>query len=157
MAEAFSGASGSGSVVVYRVPRAYSLRLDLLTFAITTDGTAGIHHARVTFTDSALGAVTAVLRDLNEGGPSMTLRYTYGVGLAASACAAASGWEMTDALPETVLAPETTLAVASVNDAGATIAGDAISGAVLYGDLFQPEGDDVSRILLEPGLLPGAA
>lgn len=156
MAEAFSGAAGSGSVVVYTVPRGYELQLDLLTFILTADATAGIHKAKVTFTDAALGAITARLRDLNEGGPSMVLTYTYGIGLTASACVAVSGWEMTDALPLTVLAPQTTITVSAVNDSGATIAGDTISGVVLYGDLEAPESEGAgASLLLEPGLLPG--
>jgi hypothetical protein len=155
VAEAFSGQSGLGSLVVYTVPRAYDLRLDVLTFTVTTDTTAGIHHAKVVFTDTALGAVTARLRDLNEGGPSMTLRYTYGVGLSASACVAADGWEMTDALPVTVLAPQTNISVIVVNDAGAVIAGDAISDVVLYGDLSHPDGDDGPPGRLLAGFLPG--
>lgn len=156
MAEAFSGAAGSGSLTVYTVPRAYELRLALLTFTVVTDATAGIHKVRVAFTDAALGAVTARLRDLNEGGPSMTLRYTYGIGLAASACAAADGWEMTDALPDTVLAPQTALTIATVTDAGVVIAGDAITGVVLYGDLdaIEPETFGPTAVL-DPGLLPG--
>jgi hypothetical protein len=156
VAEAFSGSSGSGSVTVYTVPRGYELQLELLTFTLTADATAGIHKAKVSFRDAALGAVTARLRDLNEGGPGMTLTYTYGIGLTASACVAISGWEMTDALPLTVLAPQTTITVTAVNDSGATIAGDAISGVVLYGDLVAPEADDAgTTALLEPGLLPG--
>jgi hypothetical protein len=156
VAEAFSGAGGSGSSVVYTVPRAYELQLDVLTFTVTTDATAGIHHAKVTFTDTALGAVTARLRDLNEGGPSMTLRYTYGVGLSASACSAADGWEMTDALPFTVLAPETRISVIMVNDGGTVIAGDTISEVVLYGVLAHPDADaDTPDERLLPGFLPG--
>jgi hypothetical protein len=158
VAEAFSGESGAGSLVVYTVPRAYDLRLDVLTFAVTTDTTAGIHHAKVVFTDKALNAVTARLRDLNEGGPSMTLRYTYGVGLSASACVAADGWEMTDALPVTVLAPQTNISISVVNDAGTVIAGDAISGVVLYGDLATvAASDDGPPVLLASGFLPGSA
>jgi hypothetical protein len=159
VAEAFRGAAGTGSVVVYTVPRAYILRLELLTFTLTTDATAGVHKARVVFTDTALAAVTARLRDLNEGGPSQTLNYTYGIGLAASACVAVTGWDMTDALPDTVLAPQTTITVTPVNDAGTTIAGDALSGVVLYGDLITEiggDGDETAGTLL-PGFLPGEA
>jgi hypothetical protein len=157
MAEAFRGSAGVGSVLVYTVPRGYILRLELLTFTLTTDATAGIHKARVVLTDTALAAVTARLRDLNEGGPSMTLNYTYGIGLAASACVAVSGWDMTDALPDTVLAPQTTITVTPVNDAGSTIAGDALSGVVLYGDLISEIGGDGSEAAgtLLPGFLPG--
>jgi hypothetical protein len=156
MAEAFRGASVTGSGITYTVPRAYILRLELLTFTLTTDATAGIHKARVLFTDTALAAITARLRDLNEGGPSMTLTYTYGIGLAASACVAANGWEMTDALPDTVLAPETEIALSAVTDAGVTIAGDAFSGVVLYGDLVTAAGDDSGPVpALVPGFLPG--
>lgn len=159
MAEAFRGAAGTGSVLVYTVPRAYVLRLELLTFTVTTDATAGVHKVRVLLTDTALAATTARLRDLNEGGPSMTLNYTYGIGLAASACVAVTGWDMTDALPDTVLAPQTTVTVTPINDAGTTIAGDAISGVVLYGDLVTATGDDDlgANPALLPGFLPGEA
>jgi hypothetical protein len=47
MAEAFQGRGRLGLVVVYTVPRAYVLRLELLTFTLTTDATAGVHKARV--------------------------------------------------------------------------------------------------------------
>jgi hypothetical protein len=156
MSEAVRGASVTGSGITYTVPRAYILRLELLTFTLTTDATAGIHKARVVFTDTALAAVTARLRDLNEGGPSMTLSYTYGIGLAASACVAVNGWEMTDALPDTVLAPQTTVTLSAVTDAGVTIAGDAFSGVVLYGDLVTASGDDDFGPVpaLVPGFLP---
>jgi hypothetical protein len=154
MAEAFRGAAGTGSVVVYTVPRAYILRLELLTFTLTTDATAGIHKARVVFTDSALAAVTARLRDLNEGGPSQTLNYTYGIGLSGSACVTATGWEMTDSLPDTVLAPQTTITLTA-----ATIAGDVFSSVVLYGDLVTEVGSDGEEAAgtLLPGFLPGEA
>lgn len=157
MEQAFAGSGGSGSVTAYTVPRAYTLRLDILTFTVVTDGTAGNHHARVSFTDAKLGSVTARLRDLNDGGASQTLVYTYGVGLEGSACVTATGWEVTDALPMTVLAPLTTITIASVNDAGATISGDAISGVVLYGDLDTDDdaSTDVDRLLA--GFLPGEA
>jgi hypothetical protein len=159
MAEAFRGASVTGSGIAYTVPRAYILRLELLTFTLTTDATAGVHKARVVFTDTSLAAVTARLRDLNEGGASQTLNYTYGIGLAASACVAVSGWDMTDALPDTVLAPQTTITLTAVTDAGATIAGDVFSGVVLYGDLITETGDDGSEPTgtLIPGFLPGEA
>jgi hypothetical protein len=160
MSEAFRGASVTGSGTVYTVPRGYILRLELLAFTVTTDATAGIHKVRVVFTDTALAAVTARLRDLNEGGPSMTLNYTYGIGLAASACTAATGWDMTDALPDTVLAPQTTITVTALDDSGATIAGDAVSGVVLYGDLVSEaaaDGDGGPVPVLLPGFLPGEA
>jgi hypothetical protein len=156
MAEAFRGASVTGSGIAYTVPRAYVLRLELLTFTLTTDATAGVHKARVLLTDTALAATTARLRDLNEGGPSMTLNYTYGIGLAASACSAVSGWDMTDALPDTVLAPQTTITLTALTDAGATIAGDVFSAVVLYGDLLTVTGDDPETTagVLLPGFLP---
>jgi hypothetical protein len=89
----------------------------------------------------------------------MSLRYTYGVGLAASACAAVNGWEMTDALPVTLFSPQTAISVAVVDDAGATITGDAISSVVLYGDLVTEAGDEsnVPIPALLPGFLPGEA
>jgi hypothetical protein len=152
MAHAFAGDTGSGSVLVYTVPSGYVLALDLLRFEVTTDGTAGIHKARVRFYDNALNAATASLRDLNEGGASEVLTYTYGLGLNASACVTVNGWEMTDALPETVLAPNTDIYVAMVNDAGVVIAGDAIGPVTLYGDLLAATAD--TGVTLEPGLLP---
>lgn len=157
MGEAFRGNTGSGSVVVYTVPRDHALRLELLTFQLVTDATAGVHKAAVTFTDSTIGRFTARLRDLNEGGPSMTLTYTYGIGLNGSACVAVDGWTMTDALPETVLAPETVITVVAVNDSGTTIAGDAIQAVTLFGDMGSTVKDDPYEAFVVPGLLPGSA
>jgi len=157
MGEAFNGKAGSGSVLVYQVPRDHFLRLELLTFVVTCDGTAGIHKARVTLCDAALAKTTAVLRDLNEGGASEVLTYTYGIGLNASACVSVSGWEMTDALPETDLAPDTQITVAMVNDAGATIAGDAIGNVVLYGTFYNSvDTAQTPMPQMIDGLLPGS-
>jgi hypothetical protein len=159
MAEALPGQNGSGSVTAYTVPMGYVLRLELLRFTLTTDATAGIHKARVAIRDVRSGYVTATLRDLNEGGALQTLVYTYGIGLSGSACVTATGWEMTDALPDTVLAPQTTITLTAVTDASATIAGDVFSSVVLYGDLVTViggDGDEPGSLLpLTPGFLPG--
>jgi hypothetical protein len=140
VSDALPGAAGSGSITAYTVPAGYLLRLELLRFTLATDATAGVHKARVTIRDVRSGYVTATLRDLNEGGPSMTLTYTYGIGLDGSACAAVDGWEMTDALPDTVLAPQTTVTLAAVDEGGSVIAGDTFSNVVLYGDLVDEGG-----------------
>lgn len=155
MSEAFAGHSGSGSLVVYTVPRGYELVLQLLRFVIACNATAGIHKARVRFYDNALDATTASLRDLNEGGASETLTYTYGLGLNGSACVSKDGWEMTDALPLTVLAPNTDIYIASVDDAGTVISGDVISPVTLYGELSSlvPVGGST---VYKSGLLPAA-
>jgi hypothetical protein len=156
MGQAIRGAAGSGDVDVYTVPRDHEFRLELLTFALVTGATAGVHKALVTFTDSQIDQTTALLRDLNEGGPSMTLTYTFGIGLNGSACVAVTGWNMTDALPDTLLAPETVISITAVNDAGATIAGDVITNATLFGELTDFVSAPVQQIDLVPGLLPGS-
>jgi hypothetical protein len=150
MGAAIRGASGAGSVNVYTVPRDHEFRLELLTFALITGATAGVHKALVTFTDSQIDQVTAELRDLNEGGPAMTLAYTYGIGLNGSACVAVTGWQMTDALPDTLLAPETVITISAVNDAASVIAGDTITGVTLFGDLYEY----VVRSAVAPGANP---
>jgi hypothetical protein len=152
MAQAFSGASGSGSVVVYTVPRDQTLRLALLTFTLTTDATAGVHSALVTLYDAQLSAITARIWDWNEGGASMTLYYTYGIGLRPFNCTVTTGMMIPNNLPETDLAPQTRITVSAVNDAGATIAGDAISAVALYGDLY---GVDAAAATPMPDLIPG--
>jgi len=157
VSEAFSGRAGSGSVLVYSVPRDHSLRLELLTFTLTTDGTAGVHSALVTFTDTTLGAVTARLWDWNEGGPSSTLQYTYGIGLKPFNCTVTTGMMIQDALPDTILAPDTQITVSAVNTAGATIAGDTITSVVLFGRLFDAVGTTPTEDVPEPMLVPAAA
>src|SRR5207302_1837164 len=112
MGQAFAGTGGTGSTLVYTVPSGFSLRLEILRFVLTCDSTAGIHKARVVFYDSTLSATTATLRDLNEAGPSEVVTYTYGIGLNGTWCVAVSGWEVTDALPNTELAPQTTITIA---------------------------------------------
>jgi hypothetical protein len=156
MGQAFRGASGSGDVDVYTVPRDHELRLELLTFALITDATAGVHKALVTFTDSTIDQMTALLRDLNEGGPLQTLTYTFGIGLNGSACVAVTGWNMTDALPDTLLAPETVITISAVNDAGVTIGADVITNVTLFGELTDSVRAPVHEIELIPGLLPGS-
>jgi len=157
MSEAFAGQFGSGSVLVYSVPRDHSLRLELLTFTLTTDGTAGVHSAKVSFRDTTLGAITATLWDWNEGGPTMTLIYTYGIGLKPFNCTVTTGMMIQDALPDTVLAPDTQITVTAVNTSGVTIAGDAISSVVLYGALTDDVVDKPQDTSPNPLLVPEAA
>jgi hypothetical protein len=154
MSDAYRGNAGSGSVVVYTTPRDHLFRLEMLTFTLTTDGTAGVHSAVVTFFDNALSAITARLWDWNEGGPTMTLFYTYGIGLRPFNCTVTTGMMIQDALPDTVLAPSTQITVTAVNSAGVTIAGDAISAVVLYGPLDDAVDSGSGSVQLESGLLP---
>jgi hypothetical protein len=157
MGQAIRGAAGSGSVDVYTVPRDHEFRLELLTFALITSATAGVHKALVTFTDSQIDQTTALLRDLNEGGPNQTLTYTFGIGLNGSACVTVTGWNMTDALPDTLLAPETVITVSAVNDAGVTLVGDVITNATLFGELTDAVGTRTTELVdMVPGLLPGS-
>lgn len=155
MAQAIRGAIGAGSVVVYTVPRDQILRLALLTFTLTTDATAGVHSAVVTLYDSQLAAITARIWDWNEGGPTMTLYYTYGIGLRPFNCTVTTGMMIPNNLPDTELAPQTIITVTAVNAAGVTIAGDAISAVVLYGDLYGVADAAATPMPdLIPGLLP---
>jgi hypothetical protein len=155
MSDAYRGNAGSGSVVVYTTPRDHLFRLEMLTFTLTTDGTAGVHSAVVTFFDNALSSITARLWDWNEGGPSMTLFYTYGIGLKPFNCTVTTGMMIQDALPDTVLAPSTQITVTAVNSAGVTIAGDAISAVVLYGPLDDVVVDSGIATAPDPLLVPG--
>ena len=158
MAEPIRGAAGAGSVDVYEVPRDHSLRLDLITFTLTTDATAGVHSAMVTLTDSTVAAPIAQLWDWNEGGPTQTLVYTFGVGLKAFNCTVTTGMRIEHPLPVTILAPETLITITALNNAGVTIAGDAISGVILYGELLDVLADAQTTLPdLAPGLLPAAA
>jgi hypothetical protein len=115
----------------------------------------------VSFSDVTSGLVTARIWDWNEGGPSMTLYYTYGIGLRPFNCAVTTGMMIPNNLPDTSLGPQTPITVAAVNDAGATIAGDAISAVSLYGELLAIAGEDSSAdppyIPLDPGLMPSVA
>jgi hypothetical protein len=156
MSDAFRGTAGSGSVLVYLTPRDHMLRLELLTFTLTTDGTAGVHAPVVILTDSSINQVTARIWDWNEAGPSMTLYYTFGIGLRPFNCTVTTGMMIPNNLPDTILAPETQITVASVNAAGATITGDAISAVTLYGELIDSTTDTIPHTVdLIDGLLPG--
>jgi hypothetical protein len=156
MGQAYNGAFGTGSVLVYTVPRDHSLRLEMLTFTLTTGVAAGVHSAAVTFTDVNLNAVTARLWDWNEGGPGMTLFYTYGIGLKPFNCTVTTGMMIQDALPDTVLAPGTQITVSAVDTTGATITGDTINGVVLYGPFIDAvaAGGDFQDVL--PMLVPAS-
>jgi hypothetical protein len=85
-----------------------------------------------------------------------TLTYTFGIGLNGSACVAVTGWQMTDALPDTILAPETVITVSAVNDSGASMVGDQIAGVTLFGELTDVVGATAPLVDLVPGLLPGS-
>ena len=158
MPQAIRGASGSGSVLVYTVPRDHSMRLELLHFTLTTSSATGVHSAMVTIYDSDLNATTAEIWDWNEGGASMTLYYTYGIGLRPFNCTVTTGMRIPNSLPDTILNPDTTVTVSAVDATCTTIGGDAISGVVLYGELLDATGDTTNpNIDLLPGLLPALA
>lgn len=131
MAEPVLGASGSGFTTVYTTNRSTYYRLELLTFTIVADATAGVHTVRVRLIDTALDTI-AVLADLNEASASGTYRYTFGVGLTASACVLTDGMSVTNALPDTILRPDTAIRVEPINDAGSELAGDAVGNVRLY-------------------------
>lgn len=131
MAEPVRGESGAGTTTVYTTGRDLYYRLELLTFTIVTDGTAGVHTVRVRLVDPALSTI-GVIPDLNEAAASGTYRYTFGIGLTASTCVITDGMAVTDALPDTVLRPETTVKVEPVDDTGAEIPGDQVGNVVLY-------------------------
>jgi len=155
VSQAFAGQSGSGSVLVYTVPDDHALRLELLTFTLTCDGTAGVHSAEVQLYDAALAQITARLWDWNEGGPSMTLYYTYGIGLRPFNCTVTTGMMIPCHLPDTILAPASKITVLAVNAAGTTISGDAISSVVLFGTLIDVTGQgEAAPLDLVGGLLP---
>jgi hypothetical protein len=156
--QAIRGNTGLGSVDVYTAPRDHELRLDLLTFTLTTDATAGVHSPLVTITDSQLGQVIARLWDWNEGGPSMTLYYTFGRGLRPFNCTLTTGMFVPVHLPDTILEPDAVITVSSVDVTGTEIPGDAITAVAVYGELISVV-DDAANAgpPLLPGWLPGAA
>jgi hypothetical protein len=156
LSQAYTGETGTSPVVVLTTPRDGQFRLEGICFTVLCDGTAGIHKARVTITDPAAKKATYILRDLNEGGANETLIYTYGIGLNASACVTVTGWEVTDALPNTTLYPGTTVTIGMVNDGGTNIAGDTILPVTLYGEFFPDESTPGQTVPLLPGLLPGS-
>lgn len=131
MGEPIAGKGGAGSVVTYTTPRNEYLRVELVAFTITTGAAAGVHTAQVTYTDQS-GLVIATLADFNELGGSQTNRYTFGIGLIPFSCTVPNGMAVQDALPDTVLRPQTAITITAVDDAGATIAGDTISNVALY-------------------------
>jgi hypothetical protein len=141
--------------LVYTTPRDHLFRLEMLLFTLTCGAAAGIHKARVRFVDTTISQNTAILRDLNEGGANEVLNYTYGIGLSGAACVTVTGWDLTVALPDTVLATSTQIWVESVTDAGVTIAGDAISAVALYGPLDDAVVDNGSSSAPDPLLVPG--
>jgi hypothetical protein len=155
MSQAFTGNTGSGSVDTFTTPLGGTFVLEGICFVVTTDGSAGIHKARVTLTDPASHVPVFVLRDLNEGGPSETLTYTYGIGLNSSACVTVTGWEMTNPLPQTELYPGTVVNIAMVDDNGGARASDAISRVTLYGNpITATTIATVPLPSLSPALLP---
>lgn len=155
MPEAFAGKAASGSYVTYTVPRDHQLQLDLITFTLTCDSTTGVHAPAVTFYDPAIAGTTARLWDWNEGGPSMTLYYTYGRGLRPFNCTVTTGMMIQHDLPETVLAPDTTITLSSLNVTGTVISGDAFSNVVLFGTFLSLVDDTPTQnVTLIPGLLP---
>lgn len=155
MSQAFAGNAGSGAVLVYTVPDDHALRLELLTFTLTTDATPGVHSAEVQLYDAALAQITARLWDWNEGGPAMTLYYTYGIGLRPFNCTVTTGMMLPVHLPDTVLTPATRITVRAVDSAGSTLSGDQISAVVLFGTFIDAtQSSEASPLDLVGGLLP---
>jgi len=158
MSEPFRGASGSGAVTVYTVPGDHQLRLEMLTFTLTTGGASGIHSAKVEFYDPSLAATTARIWDWNEGGAGMTLYYTFAIGLSAFNCTVTSGMMIPNRLPDTILQPNTTVIVTAVDGANTTIAGDAIGAVVGYGTFIDTTVDeDGGTVDIDGSFLPAGA
>lgn len=124
------GPNGVGQVTAYTSPSGRTVTVQTLRFKVVADATAGIHRVRVSYIDTA-GNTIATLDDLNTSAATQTTLYTYGLGLNASACATASGWAVTDALPWTELSDEAYVTVEAITDGGVELAGDAISQVVL--------------------------
>lgn len=156
MAEAFRGAAVTGTGTTYVTPRDGPLTLDLLTFTVATSSAASLHAVQVSIYDPTVAAVVAVLAPSSVAGPSQTVSYTYGVGLHASATRISTGMSVTEPLPVTMLAPQTSIILTAVDAVGATIAGDVFSAVYLYGDIFTTDAGGSSADLL-PGLLPAQA
>ena len=140
MPQAYTGFNATGSGVVFTTPLEGLFRLELIHFTLTTDGTAGVHAPMVTLTDPGTAKPSAELWDWNEAGPSMTVYYTYGIGLRPFNCTITTGMRVEHDLPDTELWPGTTVTISAINAAGATIAGDTITNVTLYGSLLSNAG-----------------
>jgi hypothetical protein len=155
MPQAFAGNPVTGSGTVYQVPRDHSLRLELLSFTLTTANVSGTHGPVVRFYDQQLAAYTARLWDWNAGGGLMTLYYTYGIGLHAFNCNVTSGMLIEHPLPDTVLAPLTGVEIAALDSAGSVISADTITAVVLYGTFIDAvDSQPASNVDLLTGFLP---
>lgn len=155
MPQAYTGTNVVGSGTIFTTPREGLFRLELIRFQLTTDATAGVHSAMVTFTDPGAGKPSAEIWDWNEGGASMTLYYTFGIGLKPFNCTVTTGMRIPVHLPDTALWPGTVITAYSVDTALATIAGDTITNVVLYGEVFADIGSPSALAPLLPDFLPG--
>src|SRR5438105_8898712 len=106
MPEAIRGTAGSGTLTTYTVPRDHTMRLEMVTFTLTTGSAAGVHAPMVSYYDGDLAATTARIWDWNEAGPVMTLYYTFAIGLRPFNCTITTGMTIPNALPDTLLNPD---------------------------------------------------
>lgn len=136
MSDGTRGDGGTGQTTVYTTPLSGQYRLEVLHLTIATDGTAGVHTIRVRVIDVTLDQSIMTLDDLNEGAPSQTNTYTYGLGLNASACTLPDGLAVTDALPWTQLKPGSQIIVTPINGNGVEIPGDTIEAVTVFGTLL---------------------
>lgn len=149
MSRVVYGNVGSGSVNVYAAPAFTDVVLENLTFTITAVGAGGIHRARLQLTDNA-GTPFGTYDDLNVSAGGQLTIYTYGLGLNASACTAATGWAVTDALPWTDIPAGGSVIVTAITDNGVTIGGDAIGAVVLKVSYTQGEVPPLQPIIEMP-------
>lgn len=131
--EMHRGVDAAGSGTVFTLPDGTRLRLETLSFTLVTDSTAVSRNMQVSIYNQA-GLVIATLADWNDVAASLTVTYTWGIGLEAFCGSVAGATAIQNVLPDTVLEGGSSVAVASVNaSTGATVSGDAIGNVTLWG------------------------
>ncbi len=130
MARTIHGKDGAGNVVVYDLLATDEFRLDTISFTLVTSAVVGNRSLEVLLYDDAQ-AILARVPDWNDCVASITVRYTFGVGLVPSFCVANDGGAVQNDLPDTRLGPGYAIEVRSVGSTGAVFSGDRIRAVVL--------------------------
>lgn len=130
---AISGAPVSGSGVTYTLGPSQRVRLEAITFLLTTDATAVSRNPQVVLATQD-GKTVATVPDWNDLPASSSCTYTFAIGLAAFCGTATAGGFIQNDLPDTVLEPGATVSLESRNaSTGVVVSGDSFTSVVLYG------------------------
>lgn len=131
MSYAINGQGGTGEVTTYTLAQSEELVLETITWTLATSVTTGRRTPEVRLL-TANGQLIARIPDWNDLFESMTVTYTFGIGLTPFCGSINSGGCVQNDLPFASLEPGASIVLVAVDDTGAPFASDTISDVTLW-------------------------